>query len=315
MNVFEKKDNNSLIENIDFIIKSWIKERIRTGYKLDFYEKLSNIINARVFNKRNETINYIVKSIIDNINSLVIIDFDVEFLYKYETELYIDVLSSLGFDLRGKARNSENMDQKMDKDVIEAVHKMLIKVLQDVPPSETNLALRYVAEKASYLLEQQLKIDLTVSEITHSTVSSKEPTLTLPEEAPIKWAKRKTFVVSEIKDDYTRHKLEANPELEKQIRDSTNAKTFFNLVWKDYKSVLNQSALRGKPKTNTRKSEPEVGLDKTLFDKLYDELGKEELAILIPNKMMQIDNELSLFNYHSPKHLLSLASAANRRSK
>lgn len=111
----------------------------------------------------------------------------------------------------------------------------------------------------------------------------------LPEVAPIKWSKRKIFIVCEIKDEYTRKRLEANPELEGQIRNAPDALTFFNLVWKPFvdANLLFRTDLAGQKKTSTNQN-PTKPLDKRLVDVLDDEKAK-----VLPNISDKIDQKIA----------------------
>lgn len=146
----------------------------------------------------------------------------------------------------------------------------------------------------------------------------------LPAEAPIKWANRKTFVVADIKDDYTRQKLEANPELEQQIRQIPDALTFFNLVWKPFveAKLLYRLELAGQLKTATNPN-PKRGFDKRLTDCMWQECKDNNLNIndYLPNISIKIDRELELAGISnnpedsiSTKRIASIASAAYKRS-
>ena len=87
------------------------------------------------------------------------------------------------------------------------------------------------------IITANLNADITNSENTQTNYSyAVKGNLALPTEAPIKWAHRKTFIVDNIKDEYTRTKLQTHPELIEQIRVCTteNPLAFLKIIYGDY---------------------------------------------------------------------------------
>lgn len=168
----------------------------------------------------------------------------------------------------------ERVKLMSDKDVIKKVQAMLAQALQDVPESDGNRALRHVVKKAVSMLNQQLQ----QSPPLQAEASNLAPS-TFPDTPPLLWSNRRNFRLEDITDPFLKAKLEANQELEQQIRKLKPADgglTFLDIVYGAY-----IQAGFGKKELRTT--------DKTLFDICEK---SSNFGQYLPNKKMQIDKKI-----------------------
>lgn len=210
--------------------------------------------------------------------------------------------------------SSEYNSIKIAVDVLE-------KVQQDVPVSDGNRASALAIEKALKSLKPLLERSLNPSQMQEAgsdeTTQSDDLPTKLPDVAPIKWANRKKFVVSEIQDEFTRNRLEKNPDLEQAIRNSESACDFYGLVWKPFRDaeLLYRVDLVGQSRTATNQT-PKLALDASLAQLMWEECkGKKDiLNNLLPKISVKVDREISKFDSTKFKELSKTKMAFYRRS-
>lgn len=247
-------------------------------------------------------------------------------LLKEKLEQYEQVLFEKEQEINSLRTNiaEQNEELAIKQQLIEELEGKLA-ILSAEPDQDKNFSWVMREKQRSGLpLNERLTKSLDSSQKTKVSEGASGLPTKLPEKAPLKWSEihDRNFDFSKISDEFLKRKINNNDSYKEEIlkaRLEKNPKLFFALIWQDYvdAGLLNQSDLRGKPKTKSRDATP--GLDKTLFDLLYSQCSKEEFAKILPKTRSEsddIDRDLDLLHELglSDKDLGRLATASRRRS-